>query len=115
MQIANSAGCPTRSPVLVVEEYDHWKVRMERFLHGKEKGESIWRSIKEVPCVPVRTIVRDAAAQLICPVRTSPNYCYKLRKAIYGLKQAPRTWYETLTDFLKRSGFKRGILDPTLF
>ena len=40
-----------------------------------------------------------------------PNYCYKLWKAIYGLKQAPHARYETLTDFLKRSGFQRGILD----
>ena len=44
-----------------------------------------------------------------------PNYCYKLRKAVYGLKQAPRAWYDTLTDFLKRFGFQRGIIDPTLF
>ena len=44
-----------------------------------------------------------------------PNYCYKLRKAVYGLKQALNTWYEMLTDFLKRSGFQRGILNTTLF
>ena len=46
MQIANSVGCPSRAPFLVVEEYDHWKFRMERFLLGKEKGEAIWRSVK---------------------------------------------------------------------
>ncbi|KAL4573036.1 hypothetical protein LXL04_019829 [Taraxacum kok-saghyz] len=44
-----------------------------------------------------------------------PNHCYKLRKAVYGLKQAPGAWYETLTTFLKCSGFTRGIVDPTLF
>ena len=41
MQIANSVGCPTRAPLLVVEEYDHWKVIMERFLLAKKKGEAI--------------------------------------------------------------------------
>ena len=53
MQIANSMGCPTHAPLLVVEEYDHWKVRMERLLHCKEKGEAIWRPVKEGPHVPV--------------------------------------------------------------
>ena len=62
MQIANSVGGPTRAPLLVVEEYDHWKVRMERFLLAKDKGEEIWRSLKEGLQVPVRTIVRDVAA-----------------------------------------------------
>ena len=44
-----------------------------------------------------------------------PDYCYKLDKAVYGLKQAPRAWYETLSTFLTDSGFKRGVVDPTLF
>ena len=44
-----------------------------------------------------------------------PEYCYKLDKAVYGLKQAPRAWYETLSKFLTDSGFKRGVIDPTLF
>ena len=44
-----------------------------------------------------------------------PDYCYKLDKAVYGLKQAPRAWYETLSTFLIDSGFKRGVVDPTLF
>ena len=44
-----------------------------------------------------------------------PNHVYILDKAVYGLKQAPRAWYETLTCFLKDSGFKQGVVDPTLF
>ena len=42
MQIVNRVGCPSRAPLLVIEEYDHWKVRMEMFLLGKGKGEAIW-------------------------------------------------------------------------
>ena len=40
---------------------------------------------------------------------------YKLEKAVYGLKQASRAWYETLSEFLVASGYKRGVIDPTLF
>ena len=41
MQIANIVGCPSHAPMLVVEEYDLKKVRMERFLLGKEKGDTL--------------------------------------------------------------------------
>ena len=44
-----------------------------------------------------------------------PNHVYRLDKTLYGLKQAPRAWYETLTQFLLESGFKRGTIDKTLF
>lgn len=44
-----------------------------------------------------------------------PNHVFKLRKALYGLKQAPRAWYERLSGFLIKNGFKRGKLDTTLF
>lgn len=44
-----------------------------------------------------------------------PDHCYKLKKAVYGLKQAPRTCYATLSEFLFSSGYKRGVIDPTLF
>lgn len=44
-----------------------------------------------------------------------PNHVCKLDKDFYGLKKAPRAWYENLTQFLLESGFKRGIIDKTLF
>ena len=40
---------------------------------------------------------------------------YRLRKALYGLKQAPRAWYDTLSQHLLESGFKKGKVDKTLF
>lgn len=58
-------GCPTRAPLLIVEEYDHWKMRMERFLVAKEKGVEIWRFITEGPHEQVRQIAKDVAAQLM--------------------------------------------------
>ena len=38
-----------------------------------------------------------------------------LKKAFYGLKQAPRAWYERLSKFLLKEGFKMGKIDTTLF
>ncbi|GJR51880.1 copia protein [Tanacetum coccineum] len=40
---------------------------------------------------------------------------YRLKKALYGLKQAPRAWYDKLSAFLIKSGFTKGVVDPTLF
>nr|GEU37913.1 hypothetical protein [Tanacetum cinerariifolium] len=40
---------------------------------------------------------------------------YKVEKALYGLHQAPRAWYETLSTFLLQNGYRRGIIDKTLF
>ena len=46
---------------------------------------------------------------------TYPNHVFKCSKVLYGLKQALRIWYERLSDFLVVNGFKRGIMDTTLF
>jgi hypothetical protein len=43
------------------------------------------------------------------------NHIYRLKKALYGLKQAPRAWYERLSGFLIKQGFKQGMVDTTLF
>ncbi|GJT14112.1 putative ribonuclease H-like domain-containing protein [Tanacetum coccineum] len=40
---------------------------------------------------------------------------YKVEKALYGLHQAPRVWNETLSTYLLENGFRRGIIDKTLF
>ena len=44
-----------------------------------------------------------------------PHHVFKLSKALYGLKQAVRAWYERLSSFLLKNGFKRGKVDTTLF
>jgi hypothetical protein len=43
------------------------------------------------------------------------NHVYRLNKALYGLKQALRAWYEKLSGFLVKQGFKQGMVDTTLF
>nr|GEU32755.1 hypothetical protein [Tanacetum cinerariifolium] len=44
-----------------------------------------------------------------------PNKVYKLVKALYGLHQALRAWYATLSTILVQSGYRRGLIDKTLF
>ncbi|GJW39501.1 putative ribonuclease H-like domain-containing protein [Tanacetum coccineum] len=44
-----------------------------------------------------------------------PDKVYKVEKALYGLHQAPKAWYETLSTYLLENGFRRGIIDKTLF
>ncbi|GJS47182.1 putative ribonuclease H-like domain-containing protein [Tanacetum coccineum] len=44
-----------------------------------------------------------------------PDKVYKVEKALYGLHQAHRAWYETLSTYLLENGFRRGIIDKTLF
>nr|GFC22760.1 uncharacterized mitochondrial protein AtMg00810-like [Tanacetum cinerariifolium] len=44
-----------------------------------------------------------------------PKKVYKVVKALYGLHQAPRAWYANLSTFLMKNGYRRGLIDKTLF
>nr|GEV23264.1 hypothetical protein [Tanacetum cinerariifolium] len=44
-----------------------------------------------------------------------PKKVYKVVKAMYGLHQAPRACYATLSTLLVQSGYRRGLIDKTLF
>nr|GEZ60318.1 putative ribonuclease H-like domain-containing protein [Tanacetum cinerariifolium] len=44
-----------------------------------------------------------------------PKRVYKAVKALYGLHQAPRAWYERLSTFLLKHGYRRWSIDQTLF
>ncbi|GJX13498.1 putative ribonuclease H-like domain-containing protein [Tanacetum coccineum] len=44
-----------------------------------------------------------------------PNKVYKVIKALYGLHQAPRAWYETLSSFLMKNGFRRALRPGIMF
>nr|GEV20927.1 hypothetical protein [Tanacetum cinerariifolium] len=44
-----------------------------------------------------------------------PDKVYKREKALYGLHQAPKAGYETLSAYLLENGFRRWIIDKTLF
>jgi len=40
---------------------------------------------------------------------------WKLNKALYGLKQSGRQWNETITNFLKKTGFEQLKSEPCIF
>ncbi|GJT39369.1 putative ribonuclease H-like domain-containing protein [Tanacetum coccineum] len=43
-----------------------------------------------------------------------PNKVYRVVKALYGLHQAPRAWYERLSTFLLKHGYRiKGLIDKT--
>ncbi|GJY92415.1 putative ribonuclease H-like domain-containing protein [Tanacetum coccineum] len=51
----------------------------------------------------------------ICLPTSWLDKVYKVEKALYGLHQAPKAWYETLSTYLIKNGFRRGTIDKTLF
>ncbi|GKF42317.1 putative ribonuclease H-like domain-containing protein [Tanacetum coccineum] len=57
----------------------------------------------------------DEAVYVLQPPADHPTKVYKVVKALYGLHQAPRAWYATISTFLEKHGYKRGIIDKTLF
>nr|GEU56890.1 putative ribonuclease H-like domain-containing protein [Tanacetum cinerariifolium] len=44
-----------------------------------------------------------------------PKKVYKVVKALYGLHQFPKAWYATLSTFSVQSGYRRGLIEKTLF
>ena len=44
-----AAGTNTRAPMLDENDYESWKIRMERYIRSKSNGKLIWKSIKEGP------------------------------------------------------------------
>lgn len=43
------------------------------------------------------------------------DHVYKLSKALNELKQAPKAWYEKLSSFLVKKGYRREKIYTTLF
>ncbi|GJX39905.1 uncharacterized mitochondrial protein-like protein [Tanacetum coccineum] len=99
---------------------------MIRMLQGidREDLEALWRIVKEKygDTRPEdefeRVLYRDLKVMFepegfVDPKH--PSHVYRLKKALYGLKQAPRAWYDKLSAFLIKSGFTKGVVDPTLF
>ncbi|GJS78739.1 retrovirus-related pol polyprotein from transposon TNT 1-94 [Tanacetum coccineum] len=45
----NAAGTDTRPPMLVEDDYDSWKIRIQRYIRGKPNGKLICKSIQNGP------------------------------------------------------------------
>ncbi|XP_076906865.1 uncharacterized protein LOC143563133 [Bidens hawaiensis] len=85
------------SSLCLVHEFQSVSNVKTDFLYGKVKEEIY---VKQPPCF------ED-------PDR--PNHVYRLGKALYGMHQAPRAWYATLAEHLLNIGYRRGVIDETLF
>lgn len=48
-------------------------------------------------------------------VSSANGQIVKLRKSLYGLRQAPKLWYQHLSSFLKKYGFRRSRINDCLF
>ncbi|GKA47651.1 hypothetical protein Tco_0740534 [Tanacetum coccineum] len=44
-----AAGTDTRPPMLVEDDYESWKIRIQRYIRGKQNGKLIWKSIQNGP------------------------------------------------------------------
>nr|GEX67829.1 uncharacterized mitochondrial protein AtMg00810-like [Tanacetum cinerariifolium] len=64
-----------------------------------------------------KTSQEHAMEVYVCqpPGFEDPHFPNKVEKALYGLHQAPRAWYETLSTYMFENGFRRGIINKTLF
>lgn len=43
------------------------------------------------------------------------NYCIKLNRSLYGLKQSGRMWYNRLSEYLIKEGYKNDPISPCIF
>ena len=43
------------------------------------------------------------------------QHCIKLNKALYGLKQSGRMWYNRLSEYLTKEGYKNDPISPCIF
>ena len=43
------------------------------------------------------------------------QHCIKLNKALYGLKQSGRMWYNRLSEYLMKEGYKNDPISPCIF
>ncbi|KAG7527821.1 GAG-pre-integrase domain [Arabidopsis suecica] len=43
------------------------------------------------------------------------QYCIRLNKSLYGLKQSGRMWYNRLSEYLVREGYKNDPISPCIF
>ncbi|GKA53989.1 retrovirus-related pol polyprotein from transposon TNT 1-94 [Tanacetum coccineum] len=89
------------------------KARLVAKGYRQEAGIDFEESFAPVARLEAIRLFIAHAARFVDP--DHPSHVYRLKKALYGLKQAPRAWYDKLSMFLIKSGFTKGVVDPTLF
>ncbi|GJS43625.1 putative ribonuclease H-like domain-containing protein [Tanacetum coccineum] len=95
-------------------------IQVMRDMHGsrnKESGQKAGQKLRLKKQIENNLVMQEVYVSQP-PGFLDPKYpqkVYKVVKALYGLHQAPRAWYATLSTFLLKNGYKRGIIDKTLF
>ena len=51
----SAAGTDNRAPMLEEDDYESWKIRMERYIRSKADGKKVWKSITNGPAPKPRT------------------------------------------------------------
>ena len=58
---SSATGTDNCAPMLEEDDYESWKIRMERYIRSKDNGKKIWRSIMNGPAPKPKTPITDAA------------------------------------------------------
>ncbi|GKC37581.1 hypothetical protein Tco_1049965 [Tanacetum coccineum] len=67
---SSAAGTDNRPPMLVESDYESWKIRIERHIHGKPLGKLIWRSIQNGPTPHPQITMTEGQGEAAVQTRT---------------------------------------------
>ncbi|GJY60359.1 hypothetical protein Tco_0461016 [Tanacetum coccineum] len=65
---SSAAGTNNRHPMLVESDYESWRIRIERYIHGKPLGKLIWRSIQNGPTPHPQITVTEGQGEVAVQV-----------------------------------------------
>nr|GEW10734.1 hypothetical protein [Tanacetum cinerariifolium] len=57
---SSAVGPDNRAPMLEEDDYESWKIRMERYIRRKGDGKKVWKSIMSGLAPTPRTPILDA-------------------------------------------------------
>nr|GFA43718.1 hypothetical protein [Tanacetum cinerariifolium] len=66
---SSATGTDNRVLMLEEDDYESWKIRMERYIRSKGDGKKIWKSIMSGPATTPRTPILDATGEATTQTR----------------------------------------------
>nr|GEZ36995.1 hypothetical protein [Tanacetum cinerariifolium] len=70
---SSAAGTDNRAPILEEDDYESWKIRMERYIRSKGDGKKIWKSIMTGLATTPRTPILDATGEATTQTRVKTD------------------------------------------
>ncbi|GJR83106.1 putative ribonuclease H-like domain-containing protein [Tanacetum coccineum] len=92
------------------------KVRLVAQGYTQEEGidyDEVFAPIARIEAIRLFLAYASFMGFIVYQMDVKSAFLYE--KALYGLHQAPKAWYETLSTYLIKNGFRRGTIDKTLF